>query len=481
MIEREALPPLSGDAIDRIKAFYQEPDWLEESRRAAWRRYEATPWPERTDERWRRTDLKKLDVHRIQPFQRLARVEAEFGFGEPEDGVQTWAHAREEMLASGVLLGTFEEIVRGNPELFEERLCRGMEGPNATDTRLLEGGIPADADKFEILTRAVGADGYAVYVPRGVDVAVPLRATVVAIEEHLPEGVNEPSSLAANLNASLEAINAATTVMPRSVIIAEPHSRVTVIEEFRPEQGIGPFLSAGLTEIFVGEGAEVTIVSLQDWSDDTWNFHTQRSHVAQNGRIVTLSINLGGKVTKMNVEGVLVGEDAQSRMLGVLFGEDRQHFDIYTLQDHQAHRTHSDLLFKHALRDESKSIYSGLIRVDEGVLNADAYQANRNLMLSGKAKADSRPMLEILNNEVRCTHGATMGPVDTEQLFYLQARGLPRPEAERMVVQGFFEEALDDVKDEATRTYLHDRIAAKIGALDSASTEEVLPVVGDLG
>jgi Fe-S cluster assembly protein SufD len=312
------------------------------------------------------------------------------------------------------------------------------------------------------LARAVGTEGYAIYVPRGEDVAVPLPARITAFEEDLgPDGRGAVSPL-----GSLERENLDTCVFPRSIIVAEAGSRVTVVEDFRSVEGVGPYFSAGLTEVFVGRGAEVTLVSLQDWSEETWNFHTQRSHVEADGRIVTLTVHLGSKTTKANVEGVLVGPNAQSQMLGVLFGEQNQHFDLYTLQDHQAQATTSNLLFKTALRDEAKSIYSGLIRVDEGVVGADAYQANRNLLLSDKAKADSQPMLEILNNDVRCTHGATMGPVDAEQLFYLQARGLPQPEAERMVVQGFFEQALDQVRDESVRTWIHDRIAEKIGGVE---------------
>jgi Fe-S cluster assembly protein SufD len=297
-------------------------------------------------------------------------------------------------------------------------------------------------------------------------VTLPLRPRIWAAEENLEEYPD--SAAATDLERSLEGHNVSACVFPRSVVVVGAGSRVTIVEDYRSDRNVGPYFAAGLTEAFVAEGAELVIVSLQEWSEETWSFHTQRSHVEANGRIVTLSVHLGGGVTVANVEGALVGPDSESRMLGVVFGDRQQHFDLYTLQDHQASRTRSDLLFKSALRGKAESVYAGLIRVDEGVVGADAYQANRNLLLSEKAKADSRPMLEILNNDVRCTHGATMGPVDPEQLFYLQSRGLPQAEAERMVALGFFEEALDDVRDEAARVYLHDRIAEKIGGAELA-------------
>ncbi len=455
---------LDAGALDRIAATYHEPDWLQAIRRAAWDRYDSMPMPARTDERWRRTDLRALDMNRVRPHDETARLDLETGFAGPEDSPRDWAAAREELRAQGVIFAPFSAALRENPDFFRRLLEEGPATPNATLTRL-EGGIPANADKFEALARAVGADGYAVYVPRGADVAIPLRAHSVAQEPSLATQEYEPSPMTADLGAALSSRNVSSCVFPRSIIVAERGSRVTVVEDFTAREGAGPYFSAGLTEVFVGEGAEVTIVSAQQWGAETWNFHTQRSYVERDGRIVTLSVQLGGKVSKVNVEGSLIGPNAQSRMLGLLFGEQKQHFDLYTLQDHQADATTSDLLFKNALRDEAKSIYSGLIRVDEGVMGADAYQSNRNLLLSEKAKADSQPMLEILNNEVRCTHGASMGPVDPEHLFYLQARGLTEAEAERMVVQGFFEEALADIRDEETRLWLHDAIAQRIGGV----------------
>jgi Fe-S cluster assembly protein SufD len=453
MAQNVTNAPLQEGILQELQSRLQEPDWLQASRLAAWKRYEAMPMPGRSEERWRRTDLSALDMERVR-FSSSARIGFELGFTPPEQAPKSWAEARDRMLKRGVAFGPLSSVLRENADRFAA-LAAGETNPP---------GGPDDATKFEVLARAIGADGYAVYVPRGVDVEIPLRARIVAAEEHLDGEATPPVP---ELETALESRNVAACVYPRSIIVAEAGSRVTVAEDFSAEEGVGPYFSSGLTEVYVGEGAEVTILSLQNWSESTWNFHSQRSYVEANGKIVTLNIHLGSAVTKANVEGALVGPNAQSQMLGVLFGDHDQHFDLYTLQDHQAGATTSNLLFKTALRDRAKSVYSGLIRVDEKVVGADAYQANRNLLLSDAAKADSQPMLEILNNDVRCTHGATMGPADEEQLFYLQSRGLPKPEAERMVVQGFFEEALDQVRDEDARAWVRDRIAERIGGAES--------------
>jgi Fe-S cluster assembly protein SufD len=174
-------------------------------------------------------------------------------------------------------------------------------------------------------------------------------------------------------------------------------------------------------------------------------------------------VTLGGRFSKTRVEASLVGPGASAELKGVYFASGEQFFDFHTLQDHQVGNTTSDLLFKGALQDTSRAVYAGLIRIEKGAARSDAYQANRNLVLSEHAKATSIPMLEIDNNDVRCTHGATVGPVDPMSMFYLQSRGIPETTAKRMIVQGFFGEVLERIPFEQARTLVETELEARLG------------------
>jgi Fe-S cluster assembly protein SufD len=189
----------------------------------------------------------------------------------------------------------------------------------------------------------------------------------------------------------------------------------------------------------------------------------QRTVTEHDSEVIGLSLVTGGLVVKSHIESSLVGRGSSSELFALGVGRGRQHTDFYTLQDHIGPDTRSDLLFKSALKDRSRSVYYGLTRVGLGAKNADANQEDRNLLLSRKARADSDPVLEILTNEViRASHGATAGPVDEEQLYYLQARGIPRPEAETLLVRGFLSQVLDRVPDQHLRDELTEAVEARM-------------------
>jgi len=181
--------------------------------------------------------------------------------------------------------------------------------------------------------------------------------------------------------------------------------------------------------------------------------------------LINLSVATGGAVVKSHIQSSLEGRGSSSELFALCLGDGHQHVDFYTVQDHVAADTRSDLLFKSALKESSRSVYYGLTRVGLGARNADANQENRNLLLSHEAKADSDPVLEILTNDViRVSHGATAGPVDEEQLYYLQTRGIPLDEAEALLVRAFLSEVLDRVPDEALREELSEMLHAKLEA-----------------
>jgi Fe-S cluster assembly protein SufD len=246
-------------------------------------------------------------------------------------------------------------------------------------------------------------------------------------------------------------------------VIAGEGSAFNYVDEFLSPDLDQAAITSGSAEVFAGRSANVGYVSLQRWGRHAWQFADQRVRLRQESTVRIVNVGLGGRFAKTRVEAVLDGPGATAELKALFFGTEDQFFDYHTLQRHEVGQTTSDLLFKGALRDSSRSVYAGLIRIEPHAQRSDAYQANRNLLLSKSANAYSIPMLEILNNEVRCTHGATIAPVDPEHLFYLQSRGIPRAVAERMVVQGFFGEVLDRIPVQQARELVEHELEARIG------------------
>lgn len=222
-------------------------------------------------------------------------------------------------------------------------------------------------------------------------------------------------------------------------------------------------MQLGGTELYVGRGAKLTFASLQDWSRNVVHYANGRAKIAADAELHWIQVLLGGRMSKTNIWFDLDGAGAQAYVHGFMFGDQRQHFHLHTLQRHLQPNTTSDLLIKGCLKDRARSVYQGLIQVAVDAQKTNAYQANRNLLLSELARADSIPGLEILANDVRCTHGATLGHVEPEHLFYLESRGLPELEAKRLIVEAFFEPVLDRIPLPQVRELLRDEIARKIG------------------
>src|SRR4030081_1508447 len=229
------------------------------------------------------------------------------------------------------------------------------------------------------------------------------------------------------------------------------------------EESKGAGYGSGSAEIFVGEGAEVGYIAIQKWGRHAWHFSDQRARLEKDSTLRLFNVTLGARFSKTRVEASLVGQGSSAELKGIYFASGEQFFDFHTLQDHQVGNTRSDLLFKGALQDTARTVYAGLIRIEKGAARSDAYQANRNLVLSDHAKATSIPMLEIDNNDVRCTHGATVGPVDPEHMFYLRSRGIPEPTAKRMLIQGFFGAVLERIPFEHARNLVEAELESRIG------------------
>ena len=244
---------------------------------------------------------------------------------------------------------------------------------------------------------------------------------------------------------------------PHTLIVTGANSRVTVIEEFTSTDE--PMVALPAVEIIPGPGSVVRYTALQQWGERTKVFGNHRTRTERDSEVYATSIVTGGEVVKSHIESSLVGRGSISELFGVTVGRGTQHADFYTVQDHIGPDTSSDLLFKSALKDESRSVYYGMTRVGLEAKNASANQENRNLLLSKQAKADSDPVLEILTNDVsKVAHGATAGPVDEEQLFFMQSRGLTMKQSVALLVHGFLNEVVDRMGDE----HAQDEVAAII-------------------
>ena len=416
-------PGLSEERVNELLRLRDDPEWVRAARREAWQVYDATPMPSRTDEEWRRTDISQLDLGRVRAFatpgSRVASpaelpevVRSALGSGAEWSGLlvqhNTGVVYREldpSLARQGVILLSLEEAAREHPELVR---------------RYLGQLVPATSGKFAAMNAVFWSGGCFLYVPRGVAVERPIRV----LSWWDAPGVG---------------------AFPRTLVVAEANSQVTYLEEFASPEQEGQAFANGVVEVFAGQGAQVTYLAVQEWNEQTYAFLNQRQVVERDATVNTVHVALGGHVSKSHIETRLVGPGATTEMTGVLFGDKDQHFDHHTLQDHVAPHTTSNLLYKGVLRDHARSVYAGLIRVSKEAMKTDAYQANRNLLLSDNAKADSIPKLEIGANDVRCTHGATVAPVDEEQVFYLMARGIPRAEAIQLMVQGFFAPIMDRI------------------------------------
>src|SRR5437660_1624388 len=248
----------------------------------------------------------------------------------------------------------------------------------------------------------------------------------------------------------------------RLVVVAEEGSRASLIEEYASPDPAMEAYSNAVTELFVEQNAKLEYVSLQNLSAETWHFASHRARVERDAELDWVAGGFGSKRGKTRIQNDLNGQGGTSRVTGAYFADGTQHLDYDTFQEHIAPNTTSDFAFKGALRESARSVWRGMIRVEKDAQKTNAYQENRNLLLSKDAHADSIPGLEILANDVRCTHGATLGQVDREQLVHLMARGLSRAEAERLIVRGFFQDVLDRIELEPVREALGSALEARI-------------------
>ena len=423
----------NAEAVERVAI--AGPAWLGERRREAWTTYERTPLPTTSLEEWRYTEVSQLGIESYRlptdapTADAIAAARALLAGREAAgrvvmvDVTVVDVSLDPELAKQGVVLADLASAAESHSDLVREYLGREV--------------TPAFS-KFAALSGALWSAGVFLLAPRGVQIEKPIR-----VVRWISQG--------------------GIAVFPRMLIVAEPTARIDFVDEMRSDDLALPSFSCGAVEVIAKDGAQVHYVALQRWGRGVRHLSMQKTIASRDADLDTLVVNLGGDVARVDLHAWLDGPGARSDMLGLYFAEGDQHFDHNTRQDHKSPHAESDLLYKGALYDSSRAVFRGIIRVHPGAQHTDAYQTNRNLLLSGDARADSLPNLEIEADDVKCSHGATVGQIDEEELFYLMARGIPRDQAQRLVVFGFFGEVLGRLPMPTVVEELSEAIAAKIG------------------
>jgi Fe-S cluster assembly protein SufD len=408
-------------------------NWFGQLRFDGWKAFQETPLPVRTDEAWRFATIKALELGGfVRPTavddaiatELIQRSQA----GEERSGQMVFANdrliARETddaaLAAQGIIWKPLEQAIAEHHALVSEHFMSQE--------------VVLGSKKFAALHQANVRAGTFIYIPKNTEVALPLESV------HWMQGRN-------------------TSVFPHTLIIVGENSKVTVIDRFESAEAGEPGLACGVNDLFLEAGAKLTYVNVQNWSREALAFQINSTVVGRDASAINMALNLGSRYARTESVSRLVGEGGRSDMLALSVAEGSQEYDQRTLQDHRKASTASDLLYKNSLNDQARTIFAGLIRVEPGAHHTDAYQKVRNLLLSDDAEANSMPGLEILADDVRCTHGATSGQVDAEELFYMLSRGIPQREALQLIVFGFLNEVIERLGNEK----IGDELRAIIG------------------
>jgi Fe-S cluster assembly protein SufD len=431
------LTGFTREAVEALSTAKNEPDWVREWRLAAWETFDALPWPKRTDEEWRRTDFRALKLDRLAPFVGVGETvdsldgvvtgvdeSARAGINVQRNASDVYSDLNDDLKAQGVIFTDLDTAFREHEELIKQHYMTKA--------------VPVDFGKFEALHAAFSQGGAFLYVPKNVTVELPFRSFTIATE-------------------------AGASIFTHTLVVLEENAEAFFVDAYNSETLDSQSFASGVVELILGKSSKLRYVQLQDYGRNVWNFLTERATLQKDATLNSLHVTLGSKFTKNSIGSHLQGENSLAEMLGIFFADSDQFFDHHTWQLHESPYATSDLEFKGALRDSARSVYSGLIKVEEGAQKTDAYQQNRNLVLSREARADSIPNLEIGANDVRCTHGATISQVEAEHIFYLQARGIPRTEAQKLIVEGFFRPVIDRIPVEEIQGFLENALARKVG------------------
>jgi Fe-S cluster assembly protein SufD len=398
------------------------PEWFGQDQVGAWNHFESLPQPKRNDESWRFANLKALDLSGFLPAVPVADEAALVTRSAAHTDTaaklvfanDSLIHSEVKGLPAGVLLLPLEQVAKDHEELFRGNFM-------TSEVRL-------GSKKFAALHRARLRTGAFLHVPKGVVIERPIEIW------HWVEGEN-------------------AAIFPHTLIVLGEGASATVIDRFVSSRGERS-LAIAVNDLTLGTNSRLTYVGIQEWSDKATAFHINTTKVEKEANSTALQMNFGGSYIRGESDSHLLGEGSRSVMLSVNPASGEREIDQRTFQDHFAPRATSDLLYHNALADSSRTIFAGLIKVEEGAHETDAYQKVRNLMLSDEAEANSMPGLEILADNVRCTHGATSGELNEDELFYMMARGIPPKQAAQLIVRGFFGTVLERLENENLQAHL---------------------------
>ncbi|MEO0508418.1 MAG: Fe-S cluster assembly protein SufD [Verrucomicrobiota bacterium] len=414
-----------------------EPAWLAARREDGKTQFETLPAPSARDECWRFASVGRLSTEGYAPSntiseQQLAQFEARSNLVTERAGSMVYVDdhsARFESISEalaekGVIYLPIAEAVEKHPELMKKYF--------------LQESTELGSEKFFGLHAAQVRAGSILYVPRGVEIAQPFVNYYWTSEERV-------------------------AVFPHTLIIAEDNSKAAVVDVFFSEKEENEALNISVSNIHAGANAHVFRKVVQDWNEKTVSFQLDTTVAGRNAQVKNLAVNIGAARARYENQTRIEGAGADVKMYSLTVAEESQEFDQRTFQTHNAPNAVSDLLYKNALLDKSRTIFSGLIKVAEGAQQTDAYQTNRNLLLDPTADVNSMPGLEILANDVKCSHGATTGNVDEAELFYMMSRGIPKRIAMQLMVFGFFEEVIEKIESEELAENLRQLIHKKFG------------------
>ena len=436
---RSAVPsaPLyTREDVLAVSEKYQEPDWLRKRRLDAWEAYNQTPMPSQEEE-WRRTDYRYVDWNQASPMVQAngATVDVvpaknrEPLIGDEQGGLMVFVDGN-------LVQQEFANALGDEGIIFCDLHTAVQEYPDLVKEHLLIKAVKPDDGKFAALHTALWNFGIFVYVPKHKIAEMPLHVVV----HNTKPGAS----------------------MGHVLVVVEEYAQATVQVEYSSVETDTQSSYIGATELLVGEAANLRYVSLQDWSRQTYEFSHQQGHVGQNGNLDWVIGTMGSRLTKAFIEVDANGKGANARVSGFFFADHNQFFDLDTQQNHHAPLTNTDLLFKGSAKDQARTLWQGMIKSLPKMQKIDGYQVCRNLMLSDDARMDGIPGLEIEADDVACSHAATFGTLEEEPIHYLMSRGIPRDEAQLMVIGGFFDELLQRIPFERVRDRLMNEIEAKI-------------------
>ena len=428
----------SKSTFHSVLKHYQGPSWFEEIRKQAWDSCCAQSFPSQNDEEWRRTDIRAWDpesfipAHLFENRKSSRNVDLEVTSDTTDyggvlitvDGTPYSQKPEHPLTTEGVFFGTLDQALSDIPDRIQSYLSAQA--------------LKLNHDRFSAMHTAFLNGGTVLHVPKGVQLEVPLYDICALASEHIAD-------------------------CSHLLVILEEHASATLLHKVVSTNKTLPGMHIGAVDLILKEGSNLNYIELQNWGDEVWNFSRQQALLQNNATLHWTTACLGSCVSKANQEIALEGSGAVAEMNGIMFANNRQHLSYHTKQHHMAPHTQSDLLYAGALDDHSRSVWRGMIRVEPDAQKTNAYQRNDNLLLSEEARADSIPGLEIEADDVRCTHGATAGKIDADQIFYAMCRGMSETEANLMVIEGFFGRVYDRVTSPSIRHQLNQAVADKLG------------------